>query len=322
MEYVNLGRSGLKVSELCMGTMTFGGQADEEESAEMVRMCLDAGINFFDTANVYNDGRSEQIVGQALQDERDRVVLATKVRGRRGPAPNQVGLSRRHILEEVENSLRRLRTDHVDLYQLHQPDYDTPIEETMAAMDRLVRQGKVRYVGVSNYAAWQILQAQNFCTANGLAPIVSVQPMYNLIARGVEQELLPFCRQYGVGVIPYNPLAGGLLTGKHDRRKPPADDTRFDRKGTYRERYWHARMFDAVEALEDIAQEAGRSMVELSLQWLVSRREVTSVILGASRPEQLREDLEACAGELPEGVAEQCDDVWERLRGPIPMYNR
>lgn len=322
MEYVNLGSSGLKVSNVCMGTMTFGDQADEKECARMVEMCLDAGVNFFDTANVYNAGLSEEILGRALKGRRDDVVVATKVRGRIGPGPNEVGLSRRHILKAVDDSLRRLQTDYVDLYYLHQPDYETPIEETMAAMDTLVRQGKVRYVGVSNYASWQICEALNVCEQEHLAPIVCVQPMYNLVARGIEQELLPFCRKFGIGVVPYNPLAGGLLTGKHTKGEPPKKGTRFDLKETYQDRYWHPRLFDAAQELCGIADTAGLSPVELALQWLLARAEVTSVILGASRREQLEENLAACEGKLPPDVGEPCDDVWEELRGPVPRYNR
>ncbi len=322
MEYVNLGSSGLKVSRVCMGTMTFGDQANERQSGRMVEMCLDAGVNFFDTANIYNAGRSEEILGRALKGRRDEVVLATKVRGRTGPGPNDVGLSRRHILGAADDSLRRLGTDHVDLYQLHQPDYGTPIEETMGAMDTLVRQGKVRYVGVSNYAAWQICEALGVCERRNLAPIVCVQPMYNLIARGVEQELLPFCREFRLGVIPYNPLAGGLLTGKHTKNRPPQQGTRFDLKETYRERYWHPRLFDAAERLCGLAEQAGLTPVQLALRWLLARPEVTGIILGASGPDQLEENLAACQGARPSGVEEACDEVWEELRGPIPQHNR
>jgi aryl-alcohol dehydrogenase-like predicted oxidoreductase len=302
--------------------MTFGDQADEKSSIRMVEMALDAGINFFDTANIYNAGASEEILGRALEGRRDDVVVATKVRGRMGEGPNREGLSRRHIIRCMEDSLRRLQMDYVDLYQLHQPDYDTPIEETLAAMDQLVREGKVRYVGISNYASWQICEAVHVCAAEGLAPIITVQPMYNLVARGIEQELLPFCREYGLGVLPYNPLAGGLLTGKHDRSQPPPDGTRFGLKEMYRDRYWHERLFDAVDGLAQIAEDAGISMVEMSLQWVLAQPEVTSLILGASRPEQLEENLAACEGALSAEVFDACDSIWEELRGPIPRYNR
>lgn len=322
MDYLSLGCSGLKVSRLCMGTMTFGEQADEAESIRMVNRAIDEGINFFDTADMYADGRSEEILGKALAGRRDEVVVATKVFNPMGPGPNDRGLSRRHILKAAEDSLRRLSMDYVDLYQLHQPDYTTPLEESLMAMDQLVREGKVRYMGTSNYAAWQICQALWVCESRNLAPIVSVQPMYSLLARGIEQELLPFCHEFGLGVMVYNPLAGGLLTGKHRKGQPPAKDTRFDLKEMYRDRYWHGRLFDATEELKRVAAEAGLTLIELSLRWILAQPDVTCLILGASSLEQLETNLKACQGTLPDGVAEACDKVWEELRGPIPKYNR
>jgi aryl-alcohol dehydrogenase-like predicted oxidoreductase len=212
--------------------------------------------------------------------------------------------------------------DWVDLYILHQPDYATPLEESLSATDQLVRQGKVRYVAVSNYAAWQICHALWICDRDRLAPVAGVQPMYNVLTRAVEQELLPFCRQFGLGVMVYNPLAGGLLTGKHRKGAAPAANTRFALKGMYRDRYWHDRLFDAAEALASAAGQAGLSLVELSLQWLLAQRDVTSVILGASSVEQLDQNLAACRGTLPDGLAERCEEVWRELKGPIPNYNR
>ena len=322
MEYCSLGCSGLKVSRLCMGTMTFGDQVDEQGSARMVERCLDEGVNFFDTADAYGTGISEEVLGKALRGKRDRVVVATKVFNAMGPEPNDCGLSRRHIISAMDESLRRLKMDYVDLYQLHQPDYGTPLEETLAAMDQLVRDGKARYVGVSNYAAWQICHAMWLCDRRDFAPVVSVQPMYNLLARGIEQELLPLCRTFNLGTMVYNPLAGGLLTGKHRKGAPPADNTRFSLKQMYRDRYWHERLFDAMEQLRGIAQGAGVSLVELSLRWVLAQPDVTCLIIGASSMEQLEQNLQACRGTLPEGVAERCDEVWEELRGPIPKYNR
>ena len=322
MEYTSLGSCGLQVSRACLGTMTFGDQADEAESVRMVNRALDAGINFFDTANAYNAGEAERILGKALAGKRDEVVVATKAFNPMGPGPNDRGLSARHLVRALEDSLRRLQMDHVDLYQLHQPDYTTPLEETLAAMDRLVQSGKVRYVGASNYAAWQLCQAMWLCDKRSWAPVVSVQPMYNLLARGIEQELLPFCREFGLGVMVYNPLAGGLLTGKHRKDSPPAANTRFALKDMYRGRYWHERLFDAVEQLRTVADKAGLSLVELSLRWLRSQEDVTCVILGASSTKQLAENLGACQGGLPEVVLKRCDEIWEELRGPIPKYNR
>lgn len=322
MQYESLGRSGLKVSRLCMGTMTFGDQADERESVRMVNRALDEGINFFDTADLYTNGAAEEVLGKALQGKRGEVVVATKVFNPMGPGPNDRGLSRRHILKAVDDSLRRLKMDYVDLYQLHQPDCTTPLEESLAAMDQLVREGKTRYVGVSNYAAWQICQAIWICDRRHWAPVISVQPMYNLISRGIEQELLPLCREFDLGVMAYNPLAAGLLTGKHKKAQPPADNTRFALKEMYRDRYWHERLFDAAEQLKSAATQAGLSPIELSFQWLLAQEEVTCVILGASSMQQLEQNLAACRGTLPEGAAECCDAVWQELRGPIPYYNR
>ncbi len=322
MEYVSLGCSGLQVSRVCMGTMTFGDQADEALSIQMVQRALDEGINFYDTADMYQTGASEEILGKALKGKRDEVVVATKVFNPMGPGPNDKGLSRKHIIQALEDSLRRLDMDYVDLYQLHQPDYNTPLEESLAAMDQLVREGKTRYVGISNYAAWQICQALWICDDRNLAPIVSVQPMYNLIARGIDQELLPFCREFNLGVMVYNPLAAGLLTGKHKKGAPPTEGTRFAAKEMYRDRFWHDKLFDATMQLQDVAAKFGLTMVELSLQWILAQPDVTCVIVGASKMEHLEENLIACRGELPEGAAEECDAVWEDLRGPIPRYNR
>ena len=322
MEYLSLGRSGLQVSKLCMGTMTFGDQAGEDESIRMVNRALDEGINFFDTADMYTTGVSEEILGKALQGKRGEVVVATKAFNPMGPGPNDRGLSRRHLLQALEDSLRRLKMDYVDLYQLHQPDCSTPLEESLAAMDQLVREGKTRYVGISNYAAWQICHALWVCDKRSLAPIISVQPMYNLVSRGIEQALLPFCREFGLGVMVYNPLAAGLLTGKHKKGAPPAEGTRFALKQMYRDRFWHDRLFDAAEQLKPVAERAGLSMVELSLQWILAQPDVTCLILGASRMEHLDQNLAACGSALPDGIAEECDRVWEELRGPIPKYNR
>ena len=322
MEYVSLGCSGMQVSRLCMGTMTFGDQADEALSIQMVNRALDEGINFFDTADLYQTGLSEEILGKALRGKRDDVIVATKVFNPMGPGPNDKGLSRKHIIQAMEDSLRRLDMDYVDLYQLHQPDYSTRLEESLAAMDQLVREGKTRCVGISNYAAWQICQGLWICDKRNLAPLVSVQPMYNLLARGIDQELLPFCREFGLGVMVYNPLAAGLLTGKHTKGQPPAVGTRFAAKEMYRDRFWHDKLFDATEQLKAAADGFGLTMVELSLRWVLAQPDVTCLIVGASKMEHLDANLIACREPLPVGAAEECDKVWEELRGPIPTYNR
>ena len=322
MEYRNLSKTDLRVSRLSFGTMTFGSQTDEDAAGRIVDRCLEAGINFFDTANVYNRGLAETILGKALRGRRSDVVLATKVRGKMGDGPDESGLSRAAIGKALEGSLRRLQTDYVDVYYLHQPDYDVPIEETLAALDEAVRAGKVRYPAVSNYAAWQVCEIQWRAEKNGFRPPYISQPMYNLLARGIEEEYLPFCKRFGVAVVPYNPLAGGLLTGKHARERGPLTGTRFDGNKLYLDRYWHGDYFAAVEELQSIAREAGKTLVELALQWLLAQPQVDSIILGASRLEQLEEDLKACEGKLNEAALAQCDAVWKRLRGITPKYNR
>jgi len=323
MEYRILSKTDLRVSRLSFGTMTFGSQTDEGTALRIVDRCLDAGINFFDTANIYNKGLAESIVGKALKGRRSNAVLATKVRGKMGDGPNESGLSRAAIHKAIDASLRRLQTDYVDIYYLHQPDYDVPIEETLAAMDEIVRAGKVRYPAVSNYAAWQVCEILGIAEKSGFRPPYISQPMYNLLVRGIEEEYLPFCKRFGVALVPYNPLAGGLLTGKHARERGPLSGTRFDGNKLYLDRYWHDDYFAAVEELKSIAREAGKTLVELALQWLLTQPHVDSIILGASRLEQLDENLEACeGGRLNEAVLARCEAVWKRLRGITPKYNR
>ena len=323
MEFRTLPNTGLKVSRLSFGTVPFGSQADAAASARMVDACLDAGINFFDTANVYNHGLAETILGQALAGRRDRVILATKVCFKMGDGADEVGLSRAAIHKAIEESLRRLATDYVDIYYLHKPDYATPSEETLEAMQEVIHAGKARFAAVSNYAAWQVAEIHCIAQKNGFKPPYISQPMDNLLARGIEDEYLPFCKRFGVAVIPYNPLAGGLLTGKHAREAGPLPGTRFDNNALYQGRYWHDDYFAAVEELRAIATAAGKSLIELSLQWLLDQPQVDSIILGASRMQQLQENLRACEGSpLDSSTLVRCDAVWKRLRGITPKYNR
>lgn len=323
MRIVNLKGTDLSVSQACFGTMTFGGQVkDQSQATEMVDICLDAGINFFDTANVYQQGASEEMLGEALQGRRDRVVLASKVRGKMGDGPGENGLSQVAVLHAVEESLRRLKTEYLDIYYLHQPDYDVPLEETLKVMETLVRQGKVRCVGSSNYSSWQACQMLWLAEQHGYQPALLSQQMYNLLARGLEQEFVPFAKEFGVSVIAYNPLAGGMLTGKH-RGDALTPGTRFDNNAMYQERYWHEKNFSAVERLRAIAEKAGRSLVSLSLNWLMNHTTTDCVILGASELEQLEQNVAALDhGPLLPEVVEACDEVWRNLRGPIPVYNR
>lgn len=309
MDYVNLGRTGLEVSRICLGCLTFGGQADEKESRRIVDTAWDAGINFFDTANVYTETLSEKFLGEALKGRRDRAVIATKVRGRMGPGVNDVGLSRKHIMDAVDASLTRLQTDYIDLYQVHSWDADTPLEETLRALDDLVRQGKVRYIGCSNFAGWQLTKSLWISDVKGLARFETVQPRYNLLFRGIEEELLPVCLSQDVGVIPYNPIAAGLLTGKHKRGQPPVPGTRFDLREMYRDIYWYERNFEAVEKLEAIAGKYGHTLIELALSWVLANPAITSAIVGASNTEQLRQSISAAEARLePEEIAD-CDPV-------------
>lgn len=322
MDFKQLNRTDLKVSRLCFGTMTFGKPADQQTCNRMVDQCIEAGINFFDTANMYQLGIAESMLGEALKGKRDKLVLATKVCCKMGEGPDERGLSKRAIYRAIDESLKRLKTDYVDIYFLHFPDYSVPIEETLEALDSLNRQGKIRCPGTSNYAAWQQTEILCIAETKGYKPAVTTQPMYNLLARGIEQEWLPMTKHFNLSSIVYNPLAGGLLTGKH-HVKSVTPGTRFDNNKLYQDRYWHPEDFAAVEKLQSIAKKGGRSLVSLALNWLLHHTVSDCVILGASRPEQLAENLAACQeGPLPDDVVKACDEIWNELRGPIPLYNR
>ncbi|MGC8465841.1 MAG: aldo/keto reductase [Acidimicrobiales bacterium] len=297
----NLGNSGLKVSELCLGTMTFGVQADEATSHAILNEAIAHGVTFIDTADVYPlggglelAGRTEEIIGTWLPAHRSEVVLATKCVGAMGSSMNARGASRKHIIEAVEASLRRLQTDYIDLYQLHSYDTTTPIEETLHALDYLVNSGKVRYVGCSNFKAWQLARALGRSDLHGLIRFTSVQPRYNLVFREIERELLPLCEVEEIGVIPYNPIAGGLLSGKHDFTKGPASGTRFNvspASTLYRDRYWNERVFSTASELAQVAKEIGTSLVTMAVAWVRQQPSVTSPIIGASKVEQLHDSL-------------------------------
>jgi len=320
MEQRQLTGTNLTVSRVCLGTMTFGSQTDRAAACRMVDLCLDRGINFFDTANVYNAGESERMLGEVLGARRAQVVLASKVGMKVGEHP--AGLKRELMVKAAEDSLRRLKTDYLDLYYLHLPDWNTPLEESLAAMNQLVREGKVRHGGSSNFASWQVYQMLWIAEKNGYQPIRITQPMYNVLARRIEDEYLACCKESGVSTVVYNPLAGGLLTGKHKVEKP-IPGTRFDGNQTYLDRYWNQVNFDAVTRLNGIAESAGRSLISLALNWILHHSAADCVILGASRYEQLEENLRALDdGALtPEALAE-CDTVWSLVKGPAPKYNR
>lgn len=326
MDYCQLQRTDLEVSRICFGTMTFGRPVDQAGANRMVDRCMEAGVNFFDTANAYHHGGAESILGEALRGRRQKVVLSTKVQHKMGDGVDEAGLAQNAIFRQVEESLRRLQTDYLDIYYLHQPDYAVPIEETLEAMNVLVSAGKVRYIGTSNYAAWQVCEMFWISQKNGWHPPVVSQPMYSLVARGIEQEYLPMARKLGVSSIVYNPLAGGILTGKHDPAKLMSGG-RFDKSfwgaSVYQDRYWHPQTFAAVEQLKKVADAEGRSLISLAFNWILHHTGVEGMLLGASRLEQLEQNLKTCQdGPLSPAGVKACDDVWQEFRGPIPEYNR
>jgi 1-deoxyxylulose-5-phosphate synthase len=322
METRTLPHTDLTVSRACFGTMTFGMQNDAASARRLIDLALDRGVNFFDTANVYTAGTAETMLGDALKGRRDRVIVASKVRMRMGDGLDQTGLSRAAILRAIDESLRRLQTDYLDIYYLHAPDWDVAIEETLETMDGLVRAGKVRYPGISNYAGWQVCEMQWIAERNGYRPAVISQPMYNMLARGIEQEYLAMCRRFGISNVVYNPLAAGLLTGKQNRDRP-LQGSRFELVPMHRDRFWHPAFFDAVDELRVAADRSGRSLVDIALNWLLHHTPTDCIILGASSEAQLSENLDAFEkGRLSEDVAGVADAVWQKLRGVIPKYNR
>ena len=294
MRYKRLGNSGLKVSAIGLGGNTFGRYVDAAGTARIIHHALDLGINFFDTADAYTKGVSEDQVGKALADRRGKGLIASKVAMPMGDGPNDQGLSRAHIIAGVEASLRRLGTDYLDLLQVHRWDPETPIEETMRALDDLVRAGKVRYLGCSNFAAWQLTQSLWVSDKRGLAQFVSVQPRYNLLDRAIEAELIPACRAFGVGVIPYSPLAGGILTGKYRGGARPAGSRGADQEGAgFFARQLAGKDEAAVERLAAWAEARGKMVGDLAIAWLTSQPEVSSVIAGVTSPEQVETNVSA-----------------------------
>ncbi|MDA8140574.1 MAG: aldo/keto reductase [Desulfobacteraceae bacterium] len=315
MKYNQFGNTGIYVSQLCLGAMTFGGRGFWEvigrqgaaEAARLVDRCLDAGVNFFDTANVYSFGESEEMLGTALKDKRQQVVLATKVRGRMGDQPNDVGLSRKHIFDQVHGSLQRLQTDYIDLYQIHGWDAVTPLEETLRALDDLVRQGKVRYVGASNLAAWQLMKALGLSDRLGLARFVSLQAYYTVAGRDLERELVPLLEDQRLGLMVWSPLAGGLLSGKFQREgKGPQGSRRaaFDFPPVDK-----ARAFEIIDAMRPMAKERNVSVANIAIAWLLHQRVVSSVIIGAKTLEQLEDNLRSVDVELSATELRRLDEL-------------
>jgi len=324
VRHVRFGRTGLRVSQLCLGTMTFGLQCDEAASRAILDRAAAGGITFLDAADVYpvgggfqTAGRTEEIVGRWLEGRRHEFIVATKCGGAMSERPWDRGTSRKHVLDAIDASLRRLRTDYVDLYQLHHPDPETPIDESLRALDDVVRAGKARYVGCSNFPAYQLARALGRSELLGVGRFDTVQPRYNLLFRQIERDLLPLCREEALAVIPYNPLAGGLLSGKHRRETGPTPGTRFtlgNAAGRYQDRYWHEREFATVEALRPLAAEAGLSPTQLALAWTLAEPAITAPIVGASRPEQLDDAIAAVEKPLDAALKARLDELTVEYR--------
>ena len=300
--FKNLGKSGLKVSPVCLGTMTFDREADQDESFRIMDYFVEQGFNFLDTANAYSLGKSEEVVGRWMKKRANRksVIIATKVYGKMGEGPNDSGLSRIHIHQAVEDSLRRLQTDVIDLYQIHRWDPTAPPEETLRALDDLVRQGKVRYIGCSNLKAWHLALFLNLADTRLLSRFVCLQPIYNALSRGIELEILPLCKVEGIGVISYNPLAGGVLTGKYKRGDELPEGSRLQAFDTYYQRYYTDQTFDIVEAFVAHAKQRGVTPAQLALAWVMAEARVTCPILGTRNLEQLKDSLQGAEIELSE----------------------
>jgi aryl-alcohol dehydrogenase-like predicted oxidoreductase len=323
MKSVRLGRTGLQVSEVCLGTMTFGLQTDRDESFAIMNVADEHGIDFIDVADVYpvggtleTVGKTEEIVGAWLAGKRDRFIVATKVFNPMGPGPNDRGNSRRHVIEACEASLRRLKTDYIDLYYIHRWDPNVPIDETLEAFDDLRRAGKIRYAGCSNITAWQMMSALWTADAKNTVRFDAVQPRYNLLYRAIEAELLPAAEAHGVGAVVFNPLAAGMLTGKYKRGETPREGTRFmlgQAAGLYQKRYWQDATIDVVERLAADVASRGKSITHVALRWVLDQPLVTSAIVGASRAEQLRDSLGALGITLDEHDRAACDEAWYAL---------
>ena len=312
MNYVRLGRSGLKVSRVCVGTNMFGaGYVDDDRAISVIDAAFDAGINFIDTADAYNSGHSEVVVGKAVSSHRHDFVVATKGFIATGPGPNDIGLSRKHLMDAVEASLSRLGTDYIDLYQVHYFDPDTPLEETLKTLDDLVRQGKLRYIGCSNFAAWQLMRALWVSDRDGFERFESVQPEYNLGKRDIEGELFDACSNQDVGIVPYQIFMGGVLTGRYSPDSPPPSDSHMASRHAQRAKdtYWTDRTFKMVETLKETAAELEVSVPQLLIAWTLSKPQITSAIVGASRPEQAQSNAEATSIELPEEIVARLDPL-------------
>jgi aryl-alcohol dehydrogenase-like predicted oxidoreductase len=312
-----LGNSGVKVSEICFGAMTFGGRGywkvigelEQKDANELVNLCFDAGVNFFDTADVYSEGLSEEMLGKALGSKRNEIILATKVRGRTGKGPNDAGLSRHHIIDNCNSSLKRLRTDYIDLYQIHSFDPYTPQEETLGALDDLIRAGKVRYIGASNHTGWQLMKALAISDKQNLERFITLQAYYSLVSRDLENELVPLCLDQKLGVLPWSPLGGGFLTGKYRRGKErPKSARRYDRESQFLQ-FDEEKGFDIVDELEKTAKNHNATIAQAALNYLLRKPGVSSVIIGAKTKEQLADDLKASDWEMTAEEVKRLDEL-------------
>jgi Predicted oxidoreductases (related to aryl-alcohol dehydrogenases) len=322
LKYNKMAGAGLTVSQFCLGTMTFGDQVNEQDALRIMDYVYEQGGNFIDTANAYTGGESERIVGKGLKGRRDQIILATKVFCEMGKGLNERGTSRHQIIEQANASLKRLDTDYIDIYYLHEYDYKTPLEETMEAINTLLKSGKIRYIGVSNFAAWQIADALAICDKRNYSPPVITENLYNMVTRSIENEFTSFLKEHPMSMVVYNPLAGGFLTGKH-KRGEPTKNTRFDNNQLYIDRYWHDSFFDAIEVFKELAKEEGISLVQLSMKWLSQQPYVTSVISGISKYEHIMQNLDALNGDpLSADTLKKCDESWRVLAGPTVKYNR
>ncbi|WP_312113551.1 aldo/keto reductase [Brevibacillus reuszeri] len=318
MKYYRLGSSGLKVSALGLGTNSFGGRADEQTSTAIIHTAIENGITFIDTANIYTNTESERIIGQALEGKRNEVVLATKAGLVKGEGPNQKGSSRYHLMQELENSLKRLRTDYVDLYQIHTFDPETPLEETLRTLDDMVRSGKVRYIGASNYAAWELMKAIGISRREGLNRYVSTQVSYSLADRTPERELVPLCLDQGVGIIPYFPLAGGILTGKYTSTEQAPAGSRADKEPRFVKMLSPDKL-ELSEQVGKLAEELGVTSSVLSLAWLMHKPAVSSVIVGATSAKQLTDNLQSATLDLDEASFAALENISDKYRNGEPF---
>lgn len=309
MEYKRLGKSGIKVSEICLGTMTFGHGTDETESERMVHLAMDAGVNFFDTANSYGEGESEVLLGKALKNRRRDAIIATKFFNPMGKGPNDSGMSRVHIMQAIDDSLNRLQMDYVDIYYIHHVDTQTPLDEMLKALDDLVRQGKVRYTACSNYQAWRLSEALCISESKNLEQFVCYQPIYNLVVRDIEQELVPLCKNKGLGIVVWSPLAGGFLSGKYKPGERRQQGSRSEEGWAFPQRYFASNADETLQTLLDVSEKLGYSPAQVALRWVLEQDAMTSVIVGARKIQHLQDNIGVVGCKLDAEELNRLNDI-------------